>query len=46
MLQPKDLSRKGCRGSECQIRGKAVVVHLLRLVYEVSGIEDRVIGLQ
>ncbi len=46
VLQAKDMSRKGGDSGKCQISRKAVVVHLLRLIQEVSGIEYRMIGLQ
>jgi hypothetical protein len=45
MLQSKDMSRKGCNGGKCQVSRKAVVMYLLRLIQEVSGIEHRMIGL-
>jgi len=46
VLQSEDMSRKGCHSGKCQISWKAIVVHLLGLIQEVSGIEHRVIGLR
>jgi hypothetical protein len=45
VLQSKDLSREGCHSGKCQISWEAVVVHLLCLIQEVSGIEHRMIRL-
>lgn len=46
MFQSKDLSRKSCHGGQCQISWKAIIVHLLRLIQEVSGVKNRMIGLK